>query len=77
MNCFASFSDSSNEVEFESNDNLNEFTKKLTRIKDNARKKAKEEIAINRFMQKKVTLSTKSILKTYPNTGKVIEDFVE
>ena len=78
VNCFASFSDSSNdEVEFESNDNLNEITKKLARIKDNARKKAKEEIAINRFMRKKVTPSTKSILKTHPNIGKVIEDFVE
>ena len=28
-------------------------------------------------MQKKVTPSTKSILKTYPNIGKVIEDFGE
>lgn len=51
--------------------------KKLNRIKDNSRKKAKEEIALNRFMRKKVTPSTKTIIKTYPNIGKVIEAFVE
>ena len=60
---------SNDEVEFESNDDLNEITKKLARIKDNGTKKAKEEIAINRFMRK-VTPPTKSILKTYPNIGK-------
>lgn len=57
-------------------ENMVAITKKLNRIKDNARKKVKEEIELNRFMRKRVTPSTKTIIKTYPNIGKVIEEFV-
>lgn len=70
-----SSSDSSDdEIELE---NKKTISKKLNRIKDSARKRAKEEIEFNRFMRKKVTPSTKTIIKTYPNIGKVIENFVE
>ena len=50
---------------------------KLKQIDEKFRKRAKKEIEGQRFLRKKVSQSTKSILITYPDIGDVIERFVQ
>lgn len=50
---------------------------KLKQIDEKFRKRAKKEIEGQRFLRKKVSQSTKSILNTYPDIGDVIERFVQ
>ena len=50
---------------------------KLRRIRDRFRKKMFKEIQVNRFLRKKVTRSTKTILSQFPDIGQVIKKIVE
>ena len=50
---------------------------KLKEIDEKLRKKAKKEIQPQRFLRKKVSQSTKTIINTYPDIGEVIESFVQ
>ena len=49
----------------------------LKQIKDKARKRAVVEIAKNRLLRNKISTSAKSIEKTYPDIGKVMESIAE
>ena len=50
---------------------------KFKQIDEKFRKKAKKEIEAQRFLRKKVSKSTKTIIDTYPDIGDVIESFVQ
>ena len=50
---------------------------KLKQIDEKLRKKAKKEIEAQRFLRKKVSQSTKTMINTYPDIGEVIESFVQ
>lgn len=50
---------------------------KLKQIDEKLRKKAKKEIEEQRFLRKKVSQSTKTVINTYPDIGEVIESFVQ
>ena len=53
------------------------ISKEPHKIKDKSRKRAKEEIKVSGLLRKKISTSTKSIIKTFPDIGDVIEKFVE
>ena len=51
--------------------------KKIMRIKDRARKRAKVDIAKERFLRRKTIKSAKSVANLYPDIGEVMETIAE
>lgn len=57
--------------------NSQSIKNRLTKIRDRFRKKMTKEIQVNRFLRKKITRPTKTILNQFPDIGEVIERIVE
>lgn len=71
---------SSEESEEETLERLNHqelINSKLRKIKDNARKRMLKEIEAKRFLRKRISKSTKTILDKYSDIGEVIENIVQ
>ena len=53
------------------------MSKELHKIKEKSCKRAKEETKVSGLLRNKISTSTKSIIKTFPDIGEFIEKFVE
>ena len=69
--------DEQSDDEDSSKDESNTIENKLKQIDDKFLKKAKKEIAEQRFLRKKISWSTKTIIDSYPDIGDVIENIVQ